>query len=189
MEEATKDPLAELASGAGAYIVSYPDGSEWSGPIDIAAGEEPVTWSAVDDQVCVTFPDAMEDAEGFCMVMGELAEDGSWTAIPENAEEGAEPATMRRLDMPATSRADQMSAGIYWAELPEGNRALVYWGADGTSYLAMNPTRSTWRADGSQRCSTPEGGEETCGAPTSEMGEDGTFTAEDGGETITVRML
>lgn len=198
-ELAAADPLAELAAGTGAYLVTYPDGSmsmsyasadgtEWGGPIELTAGDEPVQWAAVDDQVCITFPEAMEDAEDFCMEMGELGEDGTWQVMPADQPD-EEPATMRRLDMPATSRADQMSAGVYWADMPNGNSAMVYWGEDGTSYLAMNPTMSTWRSEGSQRCNTPEGGEEMCGSPTSEMGEDGSFTATQGDETITVRML
>jgi hypothetical protein len=199
-EPAAPDPLAELAAGTGPYLVTYADGTqsltfaredgtEWGGAIEMAAGDEPVQWSVVDDQVCISFPEAMEDSEDFCMVSGELAEDGSWTVVPDNADEGTEPATMRRLDTAATSRADQMAAGTYWVDMPDGNSAMVYWGEDGNSYLAMNPTRSTWRADGNQRCTTPEGGEESCGSPTSEVGEDSSFTAEDGGQTITVRML
>ena len=73
--------------------------------------------------------------------------------------------------------------------MANGDTALAVWADDGVSYVAFNPVRSTWRADGDQRCTTPADGEESCGAPTSEVGEDGSFTAEDGGETITVRML
>lgn len=194
------DPLAELAAGTGPYLVSYPDdsmslfyssedGTEWGGPIALSVGAEPVQWAAVDDQVCITFPDAMEEEEDFCMNLGELGEDGTWEVTADVEGEDAEPATMRRLDTPATSRADQLAAGTYWVDMPDGNTALVVWAEDGTSYLAMNPTRSTWRSEGSQRCNTPEGGEELCGAPTSEMGEDGSFTASQGDATITVRML
>lgn len=198
-EAEAPDPLAELAAGTGPYLVSYPDGTqtltyasadgtEWGGPIELPVGAEPVQWAVVEDQVCITFPEAMEDAEDFCMNSGELAEDGTWQVTPDN-DPDAEPATMRRLDTAATTRADQMAAGTYWVDLPDGNSALVYWGENGDSYLAMNPTRATWRAEGNQRCTTPEGGEETCGSPTSTMGEDGSFTAEDGGNQITVRML
>lgn len=199
-EEAAPDPLAEQAAETGPYLVTYADGTqslffasadgtEWGGVIDLAAGAEPVRWSAVDGNVCITFPEAMEDAEDVCIAMGDLGEDGSWTALPVDAEEDAEPVTMRRLDMPAASPDDQIAAGTYWVDMPDGNSALVVWAESGESYLAMNPTSSTWRADGNQRCNTPEGGEETCGSPTSEMGEDGSFTATQGEDTITVRML
>lgn len=198
-EAAAADPLAELAAGTGPYLVTYPDGTqslsfasedgtEWGGPIDAPAGADPVRWAVVDDQVCITFPPAAEGAEDFCIIAGELGEDGSWQATNSNEPDG-DPATMRRLDAVVTGPADQIAAGTYWVDMPDGNTALVTWVADGTSYLARNPVRSTWRADGTQRCTTPADGEESCGAPTSEVGEDGSFTAEDGGETITVRML
>jgi len=198
-EVAAPDPLAELASGTGPYLVEYPDGTmslsfasadgtEWGGPIGLAVGAEPVQWGVTDGQVCIMFPEAMEDGEDFCIQHGELQEDGSWTAVNAN-EPDADAATFRRLDHTATSEADQISAGTFWVEMPDGNTALAVWAEDGNSYLAMNPTSSTWRSEGSQRCNTPEGGEELCGSPTSEMGPDGSFSASQGDETITVRML
>lgn len=198
-EVAAADPMAELAAGTGPYVVTYPDGSmslsyasadgtEWGGPIGLTADQDPVQWGVTDGQVCIMFPDAMEDAEDFCIQHGELQEDGSWSAVNPNQPD-EEPATFRRLDQPATSEADQISAGTYWVDMPDGNSAIAVWAEDGSSYLAMNPTMSTWHADGNQRCNTPEGGEETCGSPTSEIGEDGTFTASQGDATITVRML
>ncbi|MEL1249054.1 hypothetical protein [Aurantiacibacter gilvus] len=198
-ETAAADPLAELAAGTGPYLVTYADGSqtlsyaahdgtEWGGPIDLVAGAEPVRWSAPEDQVCIDFPDSMEDATDFCIEYGPLQEDGSWTARnPNNPDE--DPATMRRLDAPVETEADMIAAGTYWIDMPDGETALAVWADDGVSYLAMNPTRSTWRADGNQRCTTPADGEESCGVPTSELGEDNSFTAEDNGEQITVRML
>lgn len=198
-EAAAADPLVELAAGTGPYLVTYADGTqslnfaaddgtEWGGPIGAAAGAEPVRWSAADGQVCLDFPDTMEDATDFCIDHGPLQEDGSWTAHnPNNADQ--EPSVMRRLDAPVESEADQIAAGTYWVEMANGDTALAVWADDGVSYVAFNPVRSTWRADGDQRCTTPADGEESCGAPTSEVGEDGSFTAEDGGETITVRML
>lgn len=196
---ATADPLAELAAGTGPYLVTYPDGSqtltfaaedgtEWGGPIDLVAGGDPVRWALTDGQVCIDFPDSMEDATDMCIVNGPLQDDGTWAATPSNNPD-AEPAMMRRLDRPVESATDQAGAGTYWVDMPDGNTALAVWADDGVSYLAMNPTSSSWRADGNQRCTTPADGTESCGAPTSAIGDDGSFTAEDGGETITVRML
>lgn len=198
-DTAASDPLAALAAGTGPYLVTYPDGTqsisfaaedgtEWGGPIDLAEDGEPVRWSVPDGQTCIDFPDSMADATDFCIAHGPLQEDGSWTVSNPNNPD-AEPAVMRRLDRPVESEADQVGEGTYWVEMPDGNTALAIWAADGISYLAMNPTSSTWTAYGQQRCTTPAGGEERCGMPTSEVGEDGSFTAEDGGQTITVRML
>ncbi|MCB2067432.1 MAG: hypothetical protein KDE15_12430 [Erythrobacter sp.] len=198
-DDAAADPLAAQAAGTGPYLVTYADGtmslaysaadgSEWVGPV---AGSEPATWTASDGQVCVDPPGDAEDGSPnvVCVTMGDLNPDGTWQGTPDS--EGSEPATMRRLDMTAATPADQVAAGTYLVDLDDGNHALIVWNADGSSYASFEAQHGTWRADGQQRCSKLDTDEaESCGAPTSEMGEDGTFTADDGANgAITVRML
>jgi hypothetical protein len=194
---AEADPLAELAAGTGPYLVANPDGtftlayagtdgSEYTGTMD---GNTPATYTVTDGKLCVDPPDSEEEVTPvLCLTMGEVGEDGSWS-VSIDGEEG-EPATMRRLDAAVTSPSDQVAPGSYLVNTPDEEAPiLVVWTDDGLSYVARGTQSGTWRAEGAQRCSSYGDEPETCGAPTSEIGEDGSFTAEDNGNSITVTML
>ncbi len=191
------DPLAELAAGTGPYMVANPDGtfalsysgvdgSEYTGMLD---GNTPGAYTVTDGKFCVDPPDSEEEVTPvLCLTMGEVGEDGSWSVSVDGRE--GEPATMRRLDAAVTSPADQVAAGSYLVDTPDEEAPmLVVWTDDGLSYVARGVQSGTWRAEGSQRCSTYGDEPETCGEPTSEIGEDGSFTAQDGDNAITVTML
>ncbi|GEM_PF-1728155 len=198
VEEA--NPLEELAAGTGPYTVAYADGtmslayagadgSEYTGTMP----GPPATYTVTDGQLCVDVPEGPEGPETqpantICLIMGEIGEDGSWSVSVEG-EEG-EPATMTRLDAPAASAEDQVAPGSYLVELPDEDApVLVVWTEDGLSYLGEEVVSGTWRAEGTQRCTTYGDEPETCGEPTGEIGEDGSFTAQDGDDAITVTML
>jgi hypothetical protein len=146
-----------------------------------------------DGKLCVDIPEGPEGPETqpantICLTMGEVGEDGSWS-VSVDGEDG-EPATMRRLDAAVESAADQVAAGTYLVDIPEQDApALVVWTDDGLSYMAQEAASGTWRAEGTMRCTTYGDEPETCGEPTSEIGEDGSFTAQDGEDAITVTML
>ena len=191
------DPLAELAAGTGPYMVAYPDGTftlAYAGAdgTEYTAAMEantPATYTVTDGKLCVDPPDSEEEVTPvLCLTMGEVGEDGSWT-VSIDGQEG-EPATMRRLDAAVASPADQVAPGSYLVNTPDEEAPiLVVWTDDGLSYLANGVQSGTWRAEGTQRCSSVGDQPESCGAPTSEIGEDGSFTAEDNGNAITVTML
>lgn len=195
-EVVESNPLEELAAGTGPYMVAYPDGtftlayagtdgSEYTAAMD---GDTPATYTVTDGKLCVDPPDSEEEVTPvLCLTMSEIAEDGTWT-VSVDGEEG-EPVTMRRLDAVASSPEDQVSAGSYLVDIPENGPALVVWTDNGLSYLGMGAQSGTWRAEGTQRCSSVGDEPETCGEPTGEIGEDGSFTAQDGDNAITVTML
>lgn len=187
-------PEVHLAAGTGPYLVTYADGSqtlnfaaadgtEYTGPTPEGGHG---AWSMIDGRACLDPPGDNEDGSSnlTCVTSGEVGEDGSWTVMPDGADEGA---TIRRLD---DGPAGQMGEGTYMVGFADGGQALSVWAADGTAYVTFEPSQGSWRAVDGQRCTTGGDGLEACGAPTSEMAEDGSFTASDEANgTFTVQML
>lgn len=187
-------PAVDLAAGTGPYLVTYADGSqtlnfasedgtEYSGP---TPGPEHGTWSVVDGKACLDPPGDAEDGSPnvTCVTSSDVADDGSWTVMPDGADEGAR---IRRLD---DGPVGEMTAGSYLIDFPDGSQALGVWTESGDAYVTFEPSAGSWRAADGQRCTTAGDGTESCGAPTSEMAEDGSFSAQDDANgTFTVRML
>lgn len=187
-------PAVDLAAGTGPYLVSYADGTEtlnfasedgteYSGA---TPGPEHGTWSMIDGRACLDPPGDAEDGSPnvTCVTSGEVADDGSWTVMPDGAEESA---TIRRLD---DGPVGEMGAGSYLIDFADGTQALGVWTESGDAYVTFEPSAGSWRVVDGQRCTTAGDGTESCGAPTSEMAEDGSFTAEDDANgSFTVRML
>lgn len=193
------DPLVEAAARPGPYLVTYPDGTvwvsyatdygaDWTGDLVESPSEGTFNWLVIRDNICL---DASEDDRGpeeACIIADEFRPDGTWEArITERSR--TETIVMRRLDAVVSSRADQIAAGTYLLDFPERGDMLAIFAEDGRAILGQEVMRWTWRAEGNQRCFAGDDEVETCITFTGETDEDGVFTAEEEGETLTVQLL
>ncbi len=193
-EPTTEDPVAmDQLTATGAFVLEYADGSSsllFSGEDgeQIYTDEMGLTgtWEVTEEGSCID-ADGEGGEDGFCVTLGEVAEDGTFVVTYDN---GWGPATVRPLTRDLTpGETPVVETGAYEGTREDGTKWLNALTPDGAIYRGDVAGTGSWEVVDGQRCGTPDDPEMQGGcASVADVSEDGnSWTAvPDEGEPFTV---